>query len=104
LSAKSGTPFVHFKQDLEGYDLRKNQSPLIDEWFIESYRRSLADTKKYGLVREGADVDINAWFEPKYLNKALAESNLKDYWTPEKVNPANFWDSGPAPVAKSETP
>ena len=96
LSAKSGTPFQHFKQDLEGYDLRKNQSPLIDEWFIESYRRSLADARNFGLLREGTDIDLNAWFETKYLKKALADLKLEDYWTPEKADPSNFWGVDPA--------
>lgn len=102
LSAKSGVPFVHFKQDLEGFDLKKNQSPLIDEWFIESYRRSLEETKRYGLLREGADVDLNAWFDTKYLNKALADLKLEDYWTPEKVKPGDFWNVGPGPQANAE--
>jgi sulfonate transport system substrate-binding protein len=96
LSAKSGTPFQHFKQDLENYDLRKNQSPLIDEWFVESYKRSLADARSFGLLREGTDIDLNAWFETKYLDKALADLQIQGYWTPEKPDPANFWGADPA--------
>ena len=104
LSAKSGVPFQHYKQDLENWDLKKNQSPLIDEWFLESYRRVLDETKKYGLLREGADVDLNAWFETKYLNRALADLGLQDYWTPEKVKPGDFWNVGVHAQAKAETP
>lgn len=96
LSAKSGTPFQHFKQDLEGYDLKKNQSPLIDEWFVESYRRAIADARAFGLLREGTDIDLDAWFERKYLDKALADLKLQDFWTPEKADPSNFWGSDPA--------
>ncbi len=34
--------------------------------------------KTYGLLRN--DVEIDSWFEPKYLTQALNELHLQDYW------------------------
>jgi hypothetical protein len=76
---------------------------LLDDWFIESYRRSLADARTFGLLREGTDIDLNTWFETKYLKKALADLKLEDYWTPEKFDPNNFWGDDPALQAKNES-
>ncbi|GHD68203.1 ABC transporter substrate-binding protein [Jeongeupia chitinilytica] len=76
--AKSGTPYSAFKRDYEGTSLKERQSPLLDENFYAHYRDSLALAKKFKLVR--GDIDIDQWFEPKYLKQALKEQKLEGYW------------------------
>ena len=53
-------------------------SPIIDDFFIARYRAQAERAKTYKLLRD--DVDVDSWFEPKYLNQALAELKLQDYW------------------------
>ncbi|MBS1213289.1 MAG: transporter substrate-binding protein, partial [Proteobacteria bacterium] len=81
--AKSGTPFKHWKENFDGENFRIRQSVLLDDFFINSYRISTADAKKYGFLR--GDIDIDKWFDRSYLDAALAELKLEGFWTPEDV-------------------
>ena len=75
---KSGIPVETFRADFAGVKLTDRLSPIIDEFFIARYRAQADRAKAYKLLRNDVDVDI--WFEPKYLNQALAELKLEDYW------------------------
>lgn len=37
-------------------------------------------SKEFGLVRR--DVELNGWFEPKYLKNALERLKLEKFWQP----------------------
>ena len=79
LWATSGTPYVDYKKGWEATkDLRDRHNPLLDEYYVASIQRSIEETKKYKLIRR--DVSIDGWLEPKYLNTALKELQLEDYW------------------------
>jgi len=78
LWAKSGTPYTHFREDFRGLDFKEVFSPLLDEEFISEYKKSGEDTLKNRLIRKPVDVD--AWFDPTYLNRALVELELEDFW------------------------
>jgi sulfonate transport system substrate-binding protein len=77
--AKSGTPASVYRYDFEGQPLRYRNSPVIDPFLIEQYRFQAKQAKEFGLVRR--DVDVNGWFEPRYLEQALKELGLENYWT-----------------------
>lgn len=77
--AKSGTPASVYRYDFEGQPLRYRNSPLIDPFLIEHYRLQARQAKEFGLVRR--NVDVNGWFEPRYLEQALKELGLENYWT-----------------------
>jgi sulfonate transport system substrate-binding protein len=77
--AKSGIPAARFRADFEGDSLKKRGSPLFDEFMIGQYRTQAEQARKYGLIRR--DVDVSTWFETKYLEAALRELGLEDYWT-----------------------
>ena len=75
----SGTPYIDYKQDWSTVtDLRNRINPLLDEYYVASLKSSIEETKKYKLIRK--DVSIDGWLEPKYLNEALKELKLEDYW------------------------
>lgn len=71
--------YIDYKQDWSTVtDLRKRVNPLLDEYYVESIKASIEETKKYKLIRR--DVSIDGWLEPKYLNQALKDLKLEDYW------------------------
>ncbi|PKO47931.1 MAG: TetR family transcriptional regulator [Betaproteobacteria bacterium HGW-Betaproteobacteria-22] len=78
LWAQSGVPYLDWKKDWEGYDLKERHSPLLDENYIASMKQSAAEAKEFKLIRK--DVDVDSWLEPKYLNTALKELNLEGFW------------------------
>lgn len=78
LWAQSGTPYLDWKKDWDGYDLKERQSPLLDENYITAMKRSVEQAKEYKLIRR--DVSIDDWVEPKYLSNALKELGLQSYW------------------------
>jgi sulfonate transport system substrate-binding protein len=75
---KSGIPVETFRADFADVRLTDRLSPIIDDFFVTRYRAQAERAKAYKLLRD--DVDVDSWFEPKYLNQALAELKLEDYW------------------------
>ena len=79
LWATSGTPYIDYKVQWDRTrDLRARINPLLDEYYSASIQRSIDEVKKYKLVRR--DVTLDGWLEPKYLNQALKDLQLEDYW------------------------
>ncbi|HEV2676426.1 MAG TPA: ABC transporter substrate-binding protein [Aliidongia sp.] len=78
LWAKAGYPPQAFAEDFENERLANRLSPLIDEYVKARYRDQAAHVRQYGLIRK--DVDIDSWFEPKYLEAALKAQNLENFW------------------------
>lgn len=59
-------------------DLRTRINPLIDDYYIAAINKSIAETKKYRLTRR--DVSLDGWLKLDYLNNALREQKLENYW------------------------
>lgn len=78
LWAQSGIPYIDWKKDWEGYELKDRHSPLLDEYYVSTIKKSVAEAKEFKLIRK--DVDVDSWIEPKYLNTALKELNLEGFW------------------------
>src|SRR5205085_1091668 len=76
--AKSGVPFSNFKDDFKGDSLKVRNSPLFDEYLVGRYKAAVSDARKFNLIRN--DIDVDAWIERKYLNRALKELGLENYW------------------------
>jgi sulfonate transport system substrate-binding protein len=77
--AQSGNPEAIFAEEFKGQALKNVFSPVIDAFFIDQYRDATAFSKEEGLIRK--DIDLAKWFEPKYLDAALKDLGLEDYWT-----------------------
>ncbi|MEY4581233.1 MAG: hypothetical protein RL701_5936 [Pseudomonadota bacterium] len=77
---KSGFTFSSFKEDNKGQSLKVLSSPLLDGYMLSQYKSQVAAAQRYGLVKQPFDVD--AWFEPRFLNEALKELGLTNYWAP----------------------
>jgi sulfonate transport system substrate-binding protein len=76
--AKSGLPVESFEADFSGERLAHRISPLIDAYIVTRYKEQAQRAKLYGLIRK--DIDVESWFQPKYLNAALAELKLEHFW------------------------
>jgi sulfonate transport system substrate-binding protein len=85
LWATSGTPYVDYKKGWERTkDLRNRMNPQLDEYYVASIKKSIDEAKKYKLIRR--DVSVDGWLEPKYLQNALREQKLEDYWPQQDAN------------------
>ena len=81
---KGGIPKQYYQEEWKTQDLKRKTSPLVDDYIINSYKRSYEDAKKFGLLR--GTIDFNQFFDPSYLEKGLEALQLKDYWKPENAN------------------
>ena len=59
-------------------DLRRRINPLLDDYYLASINKSIEETRKYKLTRK--PVSLDGWIERKYLNNALRELKLENYW------------------------
>lgn len=84
LWTKSGFTFNSFKEDLKGQSLKTLSSPLLDPYLVSQYKKQVSEAKRFGLIKETFDVD--KWFEPRFVNEALKELNLTDFWAPVDSN------------------
>ena len=80
LWAKSGTPYSAYRKDYDGQGFKDALSPLLDEEFIANIQRNVAESQKLKLVR--GNVDAAGWVERKYLDAALKNNGLSNFWTP----------------------
>ena len=80
LWTRSGTPFSAFREDSEGQSLKAANSPLIDPYLVSRYTRSIADAKRYGLIRQG--FEFESWTGRRFLDQVLKEEHLESFWKP----------------------
>lgn len=78
LLAKLGTPFSNIKEEYAGDLLKIRNSPLLDEFYFLHYKEGVAFSKEKALIRNTFDVD--KWIDKSYLESALKELGLENYW------------------------
>ena len=78
LWAKSGFPAQSFAEDFADERLANRLTPVVDDYVVARYRDQAARVREYGLIRKS--VDIDSWFEPKYLDAALKAQLLEHFW------------------------
>jgi sulfonate transport system substrate-binding protein len=76
--ALSGVPAAIYRAEFKGQAVRYRNSPLIDGFLVNFYKEQVVASKQLGYIRH--DVDVDRWIEPKYLQRALAELKLENYW------------------------
>jgi sulfonate transport system substrate-binding protein len=87
--SRAGSTRDAVQRDWQGIALIERNNPLIDPYLREHYRRASAFAKERGLIRREVP-DLEAWFDPRFLDHALAELKLTDHWTPIAADGANF--------------
>jgi len=78
LWTKSGVPFSNFKEDNKGHSLKVLSSPLVDPYLVTQYKHQIVEAKRFGLIKNGFDFD--SWTDLRFLNQALKDLNLQNYW------------------------
>ncbi len=84
LWAQSGIPLVDYQKTWDGWNLKYRTTPLLDEFHRAQIDEALKIAKEAKLIRR--DVDTKTWYEPKYLNNALKDLNLQNYWRAFNAN------------------
>lgn len=79
LWGQDGTGYGYYKEQYGNDTLGEHQTPLIDDYWVGRFKDGTADALKYKIIRK--DVDINAWIDRSFLNAALKELSLENYWT-----------------------
>ncbi|MBJ3816084.1 PhnD/SsuA/transferrin family substrate-binding protein [Shimwellia pseudoproteus] len=82
--AKSGVPDASWQAEFANQSLRVRNSPLLDPFFRSRYQAVAEQAKAQRLIRQ--PVSVSGWFDTRYLDKALKDKNLQDYWAPAGVN------------------
>jgi sulfonate transport system substrate-binding protein len=80
LWTRTGFTFASFKEDWTGESMKYKTSPLIDPYVYSRYTFQISEAKRLGLTR--TTFDIREWAEPSFLNAALQELGLQDFWAP----------------------
>jgi len=75
---RAQVPDKYWREDFLGEPLRTRQSPLLDPFLVARYKDAYQEALQLKLVRGKADID--SWFERRYLNTALKQLKLEDYW------------------------
>ncbi len=79
LWARSGVPESVWAAEFKDDALKVRNSPLIDPFLVARYKAVAAQALQLKLIR--TPVDVDTWFEPRYLEQALQSQNLTHYWT-----------------------
>ncbi|EPR9360695.1 ABC transporter substrate-binding protein [Acinetobacter baumannii] len=78
LWSRSGNAYIDYKKDWDGFQLKTRINPLLDQYYYGAFNRAIGQSKEYKLIRR--DVTLNDKVEGKYLNHALKELGLENYW------------------------
>ena len=79
LWAQSGVSVAEWQAEFANQPLKGRNSPLIDPFIVARYKSVAQDALRLKLIRQPVEVD--SWFEPRYLDNALHAQNLDHYWT-----------------------
>ncbi|MDD5465152.1 MAG: ABC transporter substrate-binding protein [Candidatus Omnitrophica bacterium] len=80
LWSKVGTPLSQIKETNAGKTLKQLNTPLIDGFYVTHYKDALLYSKEHKFIRNTFDVD--SWIDRSYLNAALKELGLENFWQP----------------------
>ena len=74
----TGTPAEVSARFFQGETLKYRNTPLFDDFLIGQYRTQAEQARAFGLLRR--PVDLTGWFDLRYLDAALKDLGLEDYW------------------------
>jgi sulfonate transport system substrate-binding protein len=75
---KAELPEQVWREDFIGQPLRVRLSPLLDPFLVARYKDGAAEAHALKLIRSKPETD--SWFDRRFLNTALKELELQDYW------------------------
>lgn len=78
LLALTGRDRKGFVNDYAEQTTKYRLAPLLDDYITKGLAVKEANARALKLIRR--DVPVEGWFEPSFLNKALEDQGLKDFW------------------------
>lgn len=76
--SRAGTPVATIAKSNEGSPLKGKYNPRLDDFFQARYASGIAFNKEQKLTRR--DVDLAAWVDASYIDKAVADLKLDGFW------------------------
>ena len=76
--ARSGTPVSTWEAEFDKQQLALRNSPLLDAFITGRYQAVAKEAVELKLIRR--PISVEGWFEPRYLNHALAQQGLQQRW------------------------
>jgi sulfonate transport system substrate-binding protein len=71
--------YASWQAEFAHQPLKDRNTPLIDAFIVARYKAVAQDALRLKLIRQPVEVD--GWFEPRYLDNALRTQKLDHYWT-----------------------
>jgi sulfonate transport system substrate-binding protein len=84
-NTRNGSSLAQLKEDSEGVPAIYSNSPKLDEQWLEHTKKSIVLYKQHGLIRRTFDAE-KEWIDRSFLDAALKELNLENYWPDYDVN------------------
>ena len=75
---KSGVPYASWAAEFEQQSLASRNAPIVDDFIIARYKAVATDALKLKLIRR--EVSVEDWFDTHYLEQALKNKGLEQYW------------------------
>jgi len=93
LNTRSGVPLSAVERDYAGDPIawKDRWSPLYDDYMVDHYREAIAFTHSQNLIRK--DFPVEDLLDRRFLQEALRELRLTDFWAPRKAEPAEVGKS-----------
>ena len=63
-----------------GRPVKTTSVPIIDDFRIEHYKRSVAFLQKRKLIR--TDIDVDSWVNRTFVDNAIRDLKLEGFWNP----------------------
>ncbi|MCE1270660.1 MAG: ABC transporter substrate-binding protein [Acinetobacter sp.] len=79
-SSQSSYPASVYAQELNGVNFKFLYSPLFDPYYVGQLQQKIALAQTQGLIRQ--PINAQGWVNPKYVNQALVQLKLQQFWTP----------------------
>lgn len=83
IGAKSSGDYDITVKNQYGRPVKETQVAIIDDFRIAHYKKSIEFLKKKGYLRR--DVDVDSWVNRTFLDRAIKEQKLENFWTPRNA-------------------
>ncbi len=84
LWARAGTPYEHWAEDYRDEPLKVRLNPNFDPFLVGRYQDAVEQSVHFKLSRRA--FDVTEWIDRHYLDAALREQGLQDWWPAYQAN------------------
>lgn len=78
--SKSGLSLSNINKAYGSLNLKRHSAPIFDAYNISLVKQKFKAGQELKLIR--GNVNVDEWVEPKYVNNALKNQNLQNFWAP----------------------